>query len=58
LSEGNELNQPTDGFNEREMDKLIRQIVDRVRINYFQNGESRGIPAEVKRIIEANIERI
>lgn len=40
------------------MDKIIRQIVDRVRGNYFQNGEGRGIPAEVKRIIEANIDRI
>lgn len=46
-------------FNEREMDKIIRQIVDRVRGNYFQNGETgRGIPAEVKRIIEANIDRV
>nr|NUR36596.1 hypothetical protein [Sphingomonas sp.] len=46
-------------FNEREMDKIIRQIVDKVRGNYFQNGESgRGIPAEVKRIIEANIDRV
>lgn len=46
-------------FDEREMDKIIRQIVDRVRGNYFQNGESgRGIPAEVKRIIEANIDRV
>lgn len=46
-------------FNEREMDKIIRQIVDRVRRNYFQNGEtSRGIPAEVKKIIENNIDRV
>lgn len=43
-------------FNEREMDKIIRQIVDRVRINYFQHGEGRGIPAEVKRIIEDSID--
>lgn len=46
-------------FNEREMDKIIRQIVDRERGNYLQNGESgRGIPAEVKRIIESNIDRV
>lgn len=46
-------------FNEGEMDKIIRQIVDRVRGNYFQNGETgRGIPGEVKRIIEANIDRV
>lgn len=46
-------------FNEREMDKIIRQIVDKVRGNYFQNGETgRGIPGEVKRIIEANIDRV
>ena len=46
-------------FNEREMDKIIRQIVDRERGNYLQNGESgRGIPGEVKRIIEANIDRV
>ena len=48
-----------DGFNEREMDKIIRQIVDKVRGNYLQNGETgRGIPGEVKRIIEANIDRV
>lgn len=46
-------------FDEREMDKIIRQIVDKVRGNYLQNGENgRGIPAEVKRIIEANIDRL
>jgi hypothetical protein len=48
-----------EGFSEREMDKIIRQIVDKVRGNYFQNGETgRGIPGEVKRIIEANIDRV
>ena len=46
------------GFNEREMDKIIRQIVDRVRVNYFQNGEGRGIPAEIKRIIESSVDRV
>ena len=46
-------------FDEREMDKMIRQIVDRVRINYFENGETaRGIPSEVKKIVEANIDRV
>lgn len=46
-------------FDPSEMDKLIRQIVDKVRGNYFQNGESgRGIPGEVKRIIENSIDRI
>lgn len=46
-------------FDEREMDKVIRQIVDKVRANYFLNGETgRGMPAEVKRIIETNIERV
>lgn len=46
-------------FDEREMDKIIRQVVDKVRGNYLLNGESgRGIPAEVKRIIEANIDRV
>jgi len=54
----NEATQSSESFDEREMDKVIRQIVDRVRGNYFQNGEGRGIPAEVKRIIEANIDRI
>lgn len=58
MTEGNDASQATDGFIEREMDKVIRQIVDRVRVNYFQNGENRGIPAEVKRIIEANIDRV
>ncbi|WP_288142946.1 hypothetical protein [Mesorhizobium sp.] len=45
-------------FNEREMDKIIRQIVDKVRRNYFENGETaRGIPGEVKKIVEANMDR-
>jgi hypothetical protein len=46
-------------FDEREMDKIIRQIVDKVRGNYLVNGESgRGIPGEVKRIIETSIDRV
>jgi hypothetical protein len=46
-------------FNERELDKIIRQIVDKVRGNYLLNGESaRGIPGEVKKIIEHNVERM
>ncbi|MGV3553953.1 MAG: hypothetical protein ACO1OD_01725 [Croceibacterium sp.] len=56
---GEEAARQADAFDEREMDKIIRQIVDKVRGNYFQNGETgRGIPAEVKRIIEANIDRV
>lgn len=48
-----------DAFNEREMDKIIRQIVDKVRRNYFENGETaRGIPSEVKRIIETNMDHV
>jgi hypothetical protein len=58
LTKANEASHGENGFDEREMDKIIRQIVDRVRVNYFQNGENRGIPSEVKRIIETNIERI
>ncbi len=46
-------------FNEREMDKIIRQIVDKVRRNYFENGETaRGIPSEVKRTLEANMDHV
>ena len=46
-------------FDAREMDKIIRQIVDKVRANYFLNGETgRGMPSEVKRIIETNIDRV
>jgi hypothetical protein len=46
-------------FKEREMDKIIRQIVDKVRRNYFENGETaRGIPSEVKRIIESNMDHV
>lgn len=58
MTKANEASHGENGFDEREMDKIIRQIVDRVRVNYFQNGENRGIPSEVKRIIETNIERI
>ena len=46
-------------FDERELDKIIRQIVDKVRGNYLLNGETaRGIPGEVKKIIDHSVERI
>lgn len=46
-------------FDERELDKLIRQIVDKVRGNYLLNGETaRGIPNEIKKIIDHSVERI
>ncbi len=46
-------------FDTRELDKLIRQIVDKVRGNYFLNGETaRGIPGEVKKIIDNNVDRL
>ncbi len=46
-------------FDPRELDKLIRQIVDKVRGNYFMNGETaRGIPSEVKKIIDNNVDRL
>jgi hypothetical protein len=46
-------------FDEKEMDKIIRQIVDKVRGNYLENGETaRGIPGEIKRLIEHNIDRV
>ncbi|MDZ4097436.1 MAG: hypothetical protein U1E13_01915 [Methylophilaceae bacterium] len=46
-------------FDARELDKLIRQIVDKVRGNYFLNGETaRGIPGEVKKIIDNNVDRL
>ncbi len=51
--------QGVQAFDEREMDKIIRQVVDKVRGNFLQNGESsKGIPAEVKKIIEASIDRV
>jgi hypothetical protein len=41
------------------MDKIIRQIVDKVRRNYFENGETaRGIPSEVKKIIDSNMDHV
>lgn len=59
MSDGIEVGPDVAAFDEREMDKIIRQIVDKVRVNYLHNGETgRGIPAEVKRIIEANIDRV
>ncbi|MFN7881933.1 MAG: hypothetical protein ACK5PF_02820 [bacterium] len=46
-------------FKEHEMDKIIRQIVDKVRRNYFENGETaRGIPSEVKKIIDSNMDHV
>ena len=48
-----------EGFDVRELDKLLRQIVDKVRGSYFLNGETaRGIPAEVKKIIDNNVDRL
>ena len=48
-----------DAFDVKELDKLIRQIVDKVRGNYFLNGETaRGIPGEVKKIIDNNVDRL
>lgn len=61
LSDSDEdtIPQAPDLFDPKEMDKVIRQIVDRVRGNYFSNGPtSRGIPAEVKKIIEQSMERM
>lgn len=47
------------GFEPKELDKLIRQIVDKVRGNYFLNGETaRGIPSEVKKIIDNSVDRL
>ncbi len=57
--EGEEAQEDAQAFDAREMDKIIRQIVDKVRGNYFLNGETgRGIPGEVKRIIENSIDRV
>ena len=58
-TDGEEGASDAQAFSAREMDKIIRQIVDKVRGNYFQNGEGgRGIPAEVKRILESSIDRV
>lgn len=57
MEAGNSIS--TEAFDEREMDKIIRQIVDKVRGSYFLNGETgRGMPGEVKRIIESSIDRV
>ena len=48
-----------EAFSEAELDKIIRQIVDKVRGNYLLNGETaRGIPGEIKKIIENNVDRM
>lgn len=48
---------PAKGFDAKELDKLIRQIVDKVRGSYYLNGETaRGIPGEVKKIIDNNVD--
>lgn len=49
----------THAFKEREMDKIIRQIVDKVRRNYLENGETaRGIPSEIKKTIESSMDHV
>lgn len=59
MTDNDETTTGAQPFNEREMDKIIRQIVDKVRGNFLQNGETaRGIPGEIKNIIESNIERL
>jgi hypothetical protein len=51
--------QDASAFNQLEMDKIIRQLVDKVRRNYFENGDTaRGIPAELKKIIENNMDHV
>lgn len=48
-----------ESFDPKELDKIIRQIVDKVRGNYFLNGPTgRGMPAEVKKIIDQSVERM
>ncbi len=59
MNTGDEVVGDVEEYNPDEMNKIIRQIVDKVRGNYFENGETaRGMPAEAKRIIEANIDRL
>jgi hypothetical protein len=51
--------QAPESFDPKELDKIIRQIVDKVRGNYFLNGPTgRGMPAEVKKIIDQSVERM
>ena len=58
MTEGDSMENGTQKFDPDEMDKIIRQFVDKVRVNYFEYGETaRGMPAEIKRIIEANMDR-
>lgn len=46
-------------FSEDELDKLLRQMVDKERGNYFEHGTTdRGIPSKLKKIIDDNIERL
>ncbi len=59
MSELEEHSSTVGAFDQRELDKIIRQIVDKVRGNYLLNGETgRGIPGEVKKIIDQNVERV
>lgn len=58
-SDGGESGPENSEFSVTEMDKIIRQIVDKVRGNYYLNGETaRGIPGEVKKIIEQALDRM
>ena len=58
-AEGREDNEQSSAFDERELDKIIRQMVDKVRGNYLLNGETaRGIPGEIKKIIDQNVDRL
>lgn len=44
MPEANESGVTEKPYDPRELDKIIRQIVDKVRGNYLQNGETgRGI---------------
>ena len=46
----------SDDFSSKELDKLVRQIVDKVRGNYLLNGETaRGMPGEIKKIIDKSV---
>ena len=61
MTQGTDENQVTSLplFSDSELDKLLRQMVDKERGNYFEHGTAgRGIPSKLKKIIDDNIERL
>jgi len=47
-------------INEVELDKIIREIIEKERANYYEHdgATARGIPSQIKSVIEDSYKRL